>query len=237
MEDIKCNQQHIFVADRGNKKIQIFKLDGGSFVRAIPCDLPSALCIFDDLIYVVVSFGVCIFNFSGKQVTTFGIEDMAKGIAVTKDEIFISLDDQNKIIVYSHDGKKLREFGKKGTEPARFDRPYQITLFNDKLFICDSWNNRIQIFDKWGNFLETFGHAGDRNGEFKLPRGIFIRHNLIYIADSGNNRVQIFNLDGQFLHKFGVYPDFSSPHSLVVDHSNRLYVADTGNNRIKVYGW
>jgi len=185
----------------------------------------------------VVSFAVCIFTLPGKLICTFQIEDMGKGIAVTKDEIFISLDDQNKIVVYSHQGEKLREWGSKGAEKAQFDRPYQLALSsdNDRLFVCDSWNNRIQVFDRFGNFLYQFGKNGDRDGEFRLPRGIFVDKNFIIIADSGNNRVQVFHLDGSFITKIGTYPEFFSPHGVALHpQNNTLYIADTGNHGIKL---
>jgi len=86
-----------------------------------------------------------------------------------------------RILEYSAEGKKLREWGRAGTGPGQFRLPHSIQI-DDKgvIYVADRENGRIQRFDREGQFLDewtTFGKtfgltlAGDTMWLSSIPRG------------------------------------------------------------------
>ncbi len=61
---------------------------------------------------------------------------------------------------------------------------------------------------------------------------------VFYVADGyGNSRVHMFDDEGRHLDSFGDAGSgpgqFSTPHSVLIDHQNRVCVADRENNRVQ----
>jgi DNA-binding beta-propeller fold protein YncE len=86
-----------------------------------------------------------------------------------------------RILEYTPDGKKLREWGSAGTGPGQFRLPHSIQVDAAGLvYVADRENGRIQRFDRTGKFLgewsqygKTFGLtlAGDAIWLSTIPRG------------------------------------------------------------------
>ena len=67
--------------------------------------------------------------------------------------LFISDGYRNaRILEYTADGKKIREWGKAGTGPGEFRLPHSIQIDeNGIIYVADRENGRIQQFDQQGN--------------------------------------------------------------------------------------
>lgn len=86
-----------------------------------------------------------------------------------------------RILEYSADGKKLREWGAAGTGPGQFRLPHSIQVdANGIVYVADRENGRIQKFDRAGTYLgewsqygKTFGLklVGDAMWLASIPRG------------------------------------------------------------------
>jgi hypothetical protein len=76
--------------------------------------------------------------------------------------IFISDGYANaRILEYTADGKKVREWGSAGTGPGQFRLPHSIVVDeNNILYIADRENGRIQKFDLDGKFLDEIPNLG-----------------------------------------------------------------------------
>jgi hypothetical protein len=76
-----------------------------------------------------------------------------------------------RILEYTADGKKIREWGEPGTGPGQFRLPHSIQIDeNGIVYVADRENGRIQRFDLQGKFLgewddygKTFGLKLDKN--------------------------------------------------------------------------
>lgn len=76
-----------------------------------------------------------------------------------------------RILEYTADGKKIREWGEAGTGPGQFRLPHSIQIDeNGIVYVADRENGRIQRFDLQGKFLgewddygKTFGLKLDKN--------------------------------------------------------------------------
>ena len=71
--------------------------------------------------------------------------------------------ENDRIQVFSPEGKWLRQWGGHGYEPGEFLRPRALAIDEqDRLYVADSCNHRIQVFDTQGKLLRDLGHAGRR---------------------------------------------------------------------------
>lgn len=66
-----------------------------------------------------------------------------------------------RVLEYTADGKKVREWGKPGTGPGEFKLPHGIAIDSENiLYVADRENGRIQRFDLNGKFLGMWSHLG-----------------------------------------------------------------------------
>lgn len=70
-----------------------------------------------------------------------------------------------RILEYSRDGKKLREWGSAGTGPGQFRLPHSIQVDETGvIYVADRENGRIQRFDREGKYLGEWSTYGKTFG-------------------------------------------------------------------------
>src|SRR6202161_1299595 len=141
------------------------------------------------------------FNSDGKLLMTLGkkgvkgdntSEDSFNGmadLAVAKSGDISIADGEGpntRVVKFSKDGKFIKWWGGKGTDPGQFNTPHSIAIdAKGRVYVADRSNNRIQIFDQAGKFLNQWTNFG-------TPWGLFIRGEFIYVVDgTANNRLLI----------------------------------------------
>jgi DNA-binding beta-propeller fold protein YncE len=149
----------LFIADRGNKRIQAFS-PSGLFLQAIGKDKgndviqsPVALALDNlDTLYVLDESDkkVAVFTPKGALVTKFGGEtvfDKPIGIAVTDNEIFVLDKAVPEIKVFTKDGKFLRRFITRGDQEGDLYDPTSLAIRNEiEMIVTDTGNKRIETF-------------------------------------------------------------------------------------------
>jgi hypothetical protein len=77
-----------------------------------------------------------------------------------------------RILEYTPDGKRVKQWGKPGTGPGEFSLPHAIQI-DEKgtVYVADRENGRIEKFDLDGNFLGEIPHLG-RVYSLKLVGGV-----------------------------------------------------------------
>jgi len=82
----------------------------------------------------------------------------------------------HKVDVFSVNGKKLFDFGKRGVGNGEFNYPSNIAIDrrNNNIFVADTQNFRVEEFNKNGKFIRKFGKIGDIPGTFTRPKGIAV---------------------------------------------------------------
>jgi sugar lactone lactonase YvrE len=90
----------------------------------------------------------------------------------------------DRIMIFSPEGKFIREFGTRGDGPGQFNQPHALAFDSQgRLFVGDRGNNRVQIFDQKMNHVATWY-------QFSRPSGLFIdRNDNLYSADSESGSV------------------------------------------------
>jgi len=183
------------------------------------------------------------FNSNGKLLMTLGkrgvigdntSEDTFNGmadLAVAKNgDIFIADGEgpNTRVVKFSKDGKFIKWWGGKGTDPGQFNVPHSIALDSKgRVYVADRSNNRIQIFDESGNFLNQWTNFG-------TPWGLFIKKDLIYVVDGTENNCLLIasTKDGKVLEKI---EGLANPTAVAVDSNGAIYIGEVNGNNVKKF--
>ena len=77
-----------------------------------------------------------------------------------------------RVLEYTPDGKRVKQWGKPGTGPGEFRLPHAIQIDEKgRIYVADRENGRIEKFDLDGNFLCEIPHLG-RVYSLKLVGGV-----------------------------------------------------------------
>lgn len=201
---------------------------------------------------------------TGKVLMTLGKEGVAgngpdsfdrpTGVAIAPNgDIFVSdghapnAHNAARIVKFSHDGKFIQSWGRKGSAPGEFDEPHDIFIggTQNRVYVADRRNNRIQVFDQDGKFLAAWTQFGQ-------PSSVFVgRDDTIYVGaafpDPAAKKGQLRGIvvgsakDGSLK---AFIPDPADPDKLDVgttasgiaaDDAGSIYAADVAAHNLRKY--
>lgn len=205
---------------------------------------PVAVARHQDTFYLADSALPAVLAFDAKGRCRFALtNDLERpaGLAVLGGNLFVADAGAHRIMVFDLQGRPLRHFGRRGTEPGEFNFPTHLAADpKGRLLVTDAMNSRVQILDQQGQPLGVIGSAGDGPGYFSRPKGVAVdSFGHVYVVDALFDNIQIFNPDGQLLMHFGAAGqqpgEFWLPGGVAIGRNNRIYVADTYNRRVQVF--
>jgi len=198
---------NVYVADRGNNRIQKFDSDGNFIV------------MFD--------FGTT--DTSGFTETPYGISaDSTGNVYVVSVRTATSLPTPPVPYIYKFDsyGNFISKWRISGTiDPYSGVRRGVAVDSPGNVYVVDSISNWVQKFDSNGNFLTQWGSSGNGDGQFNHPGGVAVDlHGYIYVADTGNQRIQKFDSSGHFITQWGFSHGYNYPYGVAVNLSGSVFV-------------
>ncbi len=146
----------------------------------------------------------------------------------------------SRVVKFSHDGKYLLDWGKRGTRPGEFNTPHSVAVDSKgKVYVSDRENNRIQIFDPNGKFLKQWTHLGATQNIFITPKDemwiITHRNNIENITyDTLAGRIMRIDLESG-----AIQGSMESPgHWIHVTPKNEIFIGSLTGNVFRWYpGW
>lgn len=161
------------------------------------------------------------------------------------DEVYVC--DAYQIVVFSREGKFIRQFGRPGRSPGGLDRPNGIVVGQDgTIYVSDSNHFRVQAYTSAGKLKWTVGETpatafdvsqtGSRS--FGLPRGLDLdgRDNLL-IVDSFHFAIIALDKNGKKLGEVGdrgTTPGlFNFPNDIAITNTGVSYIVDRANQRVQ----
>jgi DNA-binding beta-propeller fold protein YncE len=214
-------QQLVFVSDTGNDRIQVFehtgkllRILGGHGSEDGKLDRPMGIA-FDpsgSLLYVVENGNRRISVFAAKSGAFVGKFAEAgpggvglaipQGLAVGPDGVLYVADMGPRRIrrfkpEFSPSGKlvgakELPAWGKDGTGPGEFLKPYAVAVdFNGRVYVADFGNDRCQSFTSEGVFLSAFGEDATELSHLSPPAGLTARLPETVCSNGGTFRLRI----------------------------------------------
>jgi DNA-binding beta-propeller fold protein YncE len=249
-------EDHLYIADLTDR-IQVFDREGkylrGWRMPALNVDGPSGLTV-DRHGRVLVAdthfYRVMIYDREGRLLQQIGdgIQGTEPGrfgyptdVVIDRDGNFYVAEygENDRIQVFSPEGKWLRQWGGYGYDPGQFRRPRAMAIDGEeRIYVADSCNHRIQVFAKDGTLLRIWGERGAAPGQLSYPYDIAIGPDgNLYVCEYGNQRVQKFRPDGTSLGVWGtpgLEPgQLNNPWALAVDSSGAVSVIDSNNHRVQ----
>jgi sugar lactone lactonase YvrE len=159
---------HVYVADTGNNRTQIFNSDG-IFVNSTSSDGSP----------------------KGKFNSPMGIAVDPQGT-----HVYVADSHNNRILVFDNAGNLVRQWGPTtGTHIKYFDDPQGIAVDpqGTHVYVADTGNNSILVFDNNGTFVTKMGSTSPGNVSFNSPEDLAVDlQGHVYVADTENCRVQEF---------------------------------------------
>jgi DNA-binding beta-propeller fold protein YncE len=247
---------HIYLADLTDR-IQVFDRDG-KFLRAwrtpaLNVDGPSGLTVDPNGRLLVADthfYRVLVYDREGRilQQLGDGVQGTTPGrfgyptdvVVDSKGNFYVSEYGENdRIQVFSPEGKWLRQWGGHGMDPGQFLRPRALAIDDqDRLYLADSCNHRIQVFDTEGKLLRMWGDRGMAPGQMSYPYDIALGPDgNLYVCEYGNARVQKVSKDGKSLGIWGAPGrgpgQLNNPWALAVDGRGAVSVIDSNNHRVQ----
>lgn len=141
----------------------------------------------------------------------------------------------NRVAVFSPDGKFKFEWGSGGEGESQFNLPHGIAMdAAGRLYVADRSNSRIQVFESDGKFVAVW-----QSTDIGRPWGMAVGANgNLYVVDGGDpnpmgvqrSRIVKMTLSGKVLESFGSYGQYDGqmdwPHDVGVDSKGAVYVGD-----------
>jgi DNA-binding beta-propeller fold protein YncE len=158
--------QRVYVADTGNKRVQVFEPDGD----------------------FVLQWG------GGGALE--GYLDEPVGIAFGPDgDVYVADTWNRRIQVFDGNGTFLRQWPIRGWDSGiPEEKPYIAVDARGHVYLTDPGYYRVLVFSSQGDYLASFGQYGTDNQSFSLPAGIAVgADGSIYVTDAHGHRVLIFD--------------------------------------------
>ena len=245
----------LYIADLTDR-IQVFDRDG-KYLRGwrtpdLNVDGPSGLTVDHSRLLVADThfYRILIYDLNGQLLTQLG--DGVQGTTpgrfgyptdVVTDKAgnyyVAEYGENDRIQVFSPEGKWLRQWGGHGYAPGEFLRPRALAMDDaERIYVADSCNHRIQVFDTSGKLLKSWGTRGDQPGQMSYPYDLSIGPDgYLYVCEYGNARVQKFTLDGKSVGLWGgpgrEPGRLNNPWALAVDGDGAVSVIDSNNHRVQ----
>lgn len=151
----------IYVADPGNRMVQVFNKDG-VFLNVIRGGNNGVSLLKPTALFLNSS-----------------------------DMLHVLDTDLYAVLTYSSKGEPIAQFGKAGKNEYDFDKPTDLFASENEIFVLDAGTNNVKVFTHEGNFIRSFGTKGNSKGDFFKSVSITPKDsNHFFVVDSGNERIQ-----------------------------------------------
>jgi sugar lactone lactonase YvrE len=152
--------------------------------------------------------------------------------------------DGTRVIKYDMDGKKLLQWGEKGTPPNEMRPNYFSSVHGiavdpttRRVYVNDRNDGRVQVFDENGKFLDqwSFGPRPPMN-----IHTIWVgRDHMLWAADQGGNKMLQYDPEGHFTYAWGTQGTCQGciwgVHGFAVDKDGNLYTAEVRAGRVQKF--
>ena len=208
-------------------------------------------------IYVVDKAGrVQRFDYEGKFLNgwTMPAIDRGKPVGLTvspQGELFVADTHENRVVVFTPQGKLLRSFGSYGRNPGEFLYTTDIAFLSDGRLVVGEYgsNDRITVLSPTEKVLNTFGRFGfaEDNITYSKPQTLVLNRpqclhvspdgKTIWIVDACNHRLVHTDLQGNLLGTIGSPGRGSGqlwyPYSMDFLADGTIIVCEFGNSRLQ----
>jgi hypothetical protein len=154
--------------------------------------------------------------------------------------------DNTRVIKYDMNGKKLLQWGQRGTAPNEKRPGYwnnvhgiAVDPTTRRVFVNDRANNRVQVFDENGKYLDEWSFGVGLRPPMDIHSFIVTSDRKLWAADQGTHKILGYDLNGHFLYSWGSWGEYPGGmwgvHGMSTDQEGNFYVAEVNNGRVQKY--
>jgi len=180
----------VYVADTGNKRIQVFEPDGRF---AYQWGRGGALeGYLDEPVGIAVAPEEGLPAAAGGKPESEG-SSLEDGPPLAG--IYVADTWNRRVQVFDEDGTYLRQWAILGWDAGLpEEKPYLAVDGAGYVYVTDPGHYRVLVFDYLGNYVLSFGQYGFDERSFTLPMGIAVAEDgTIYVTDAHSGRVMVFD--------------------------------------------
>jgi DNA-binding beta-propeller fold protein YncE len=239
----------VYVVDTGNRRVQVFGLDGG-FIAVwdrgdeafeepfdVVVDSRGEVYVLDTVAQFIQRYGA-----SGELHGAIG-RDLGfyrpRGLAIDdQDNLYVADTGNNRVVKITPSGQQLSQFGGQGPGPGQMDQPTDVAVdTSGRMYVADTYNLRVQALDPAGRYLREWPISGANT--FDSPHVVLGPGGQVFITDPEAHVVIAYDGAGRALGQWGGFGQaagqFHKPISLAFDGAGRVYVTDAYNHRVQVF--
>lgn len=191
--------------------------------------------------------GQLLFTLQEKDADGRALLGQPEAVAVSPDTVYVVDSDENRVVMYTPEGKYKGRFGGRSSEGG-LSSPQGIAWAEGIVYVADTGNRRIQLYGDNGVFLATLpidsvpANQGleERKVPYRLDKPTAVAvdaQGQIYVLDasgglfSDKSQVKVYGQDGRHLR---LLPKNGKPVALQMAHDG-VYVADAEGYAIQKY--
>ncbi|KAI6651607.1 PEP-CTERM domain protein [Oopsacas minuta] len=245
---VQRNAKRIYIADRGNNRVQVFR-DTGKFVFSftdIEMEGPKGICIKENLGLVFVTMcdknSVHCYSLDGYLLRKIGrsgvgLSQFNQPCGIATDNIckvYVCDFGNNRIQVFTKDLRCITILTNKVTEPT------DVKIINDVVYILDHRKLCVSTFSRGGAFMSEIVSCGPESYQVKHPYFFDIdsRGNFL-ISDLYNDCIKVFSPSGKFLCDIGAPGDdegqFIRPTGIALVESCIVTICERAKNQLQIF--
>jgi DNA-binding beta-propeller fold protein YncE/4-amino-4-deoxy-L-arabinose transferase-like glycosyltransferase len=239
----------VYVVDTGNKRVQVFELDGGfiavwdrsdeSFEEPfdVVVDSQGEVYVLDALAQFIQRYGP-----SGELRGAIG-RDLGffrpRGLAIDgQSNLYVADTGNNRIVKITPAGQQLGQFGSQGSGAGQLNQLTDVAVdASGRMYVADTYNQRVQVLDSAGRYVREWPINGANT--FDSPHIQLGPGGQVFITDPEAHVVIAYDGAGRPLGQWGGFGtaagQFHKPISLAFDGVGRMYVTDAYNHRVQVF--
>jgi hypothetical protein len=148
---------------------------------------------------------IVVLDLKGRQVREFPVGgadggSRPTGVLVSGGRCFVTDTANDKVQVFTLDGRDQAAWGGLGEGPEQFRGPFRIAQDSlDRILVSDALNSRVLVFTPKGEPLAAIGEFGTTEGTLFRPAGIAVlERDRLLVADNYFGSLQVFDARGAY---------------------------------------
>jgi len=162
-------------------------------------------------------------------------------VAVAPDgRIYVVDGNNDRIAVYSQEGKFLATIGKQGAAEGELNAPIGIDVdAKGNVYVADSGNSRLQIFSSTGKFIRQIPVREKHQRIKPIDVSVDKTNGVLYVTGNTNHKVMLYSRSGKLLgawgHRGNNPGEFRYPATITASREGLIYVVDVLNSRVQIF--
>ena len=192
--------------------------------------------------------GKVLLTLQAKDAEGRAVLSQPEGVAVSQDTIYVVDSEENRVAMFTLDGKYKGRFASKGSGDGALSSPQGLAYAEGIVYVADSGNGRVQLYGDNGVFLSTLNIEGavanksleDKKIPYRLDKPVAVAVDAvgqIYVLDaagglfSDNSQIKVYAQNGTNLR---LLPKNGKPVAMQMALDG-LYVADQDGYAVQKY--